>query len=150
MVERTHRVARLAASLLVVFVTSCGEPNEPFAGVELRTQVVPATAWTGDTVVLRAILTNRSTRQAYTSAGCGPPVRIEIRAGSGSAIYPIPIDATFTCQLTDISILEPGETDTLVVPWRVAATVGEYGVRSGFLGSNGLLRLTAPVALSIR
>jgi hypothetical protein len=124
--------------------------TSPSPIVELRTQVAQATASAGDTVVVRAILTNPSTRQTYTSAGCGPPVRIETRAGSGSAIYPIPIEATFTCQLTDISTLEPGETDTLVVRWRVAAEVGEYGVRSGFLGSNGLLRLTAPVALSIR
>ena len=148
--ESLHRLTRMATSLFALCLSACTESTDPWSSVGLRTEVAEATASAGDIVLIRAILTNPTTRQISINSQCGPPVLFELRTGSGSSIYPVPLDASFTCELTDVHILEPGETDTVAVRWRVAAATGVYEVRSGFVRTGGLQRLSAPVALVIR
>lgn len=137
----------LASGLVV---SACTDTSGPSAVVQLRTEIAPAVVAPGDTLMIRAILTNPTMRRLDVGAACGPPVLFEVRAGTGDAIYPIPLSATFTCERSDVHELEPGETDTVSTRWSVTAAVGQYAVRSGFRSESGLQRLTSPATLTIR
>lgn len=138
--------------LLVVGLTlaACTEASAPFFKADLRTEVAPATVTAGDTVVLRAIMTNPTAQRLDVGGACGPPVFFEVNPSAGDPLYPIPLDLPFTCERNDLHDLEPGEVDTLTVRWRVPAAAGQYSVRSGFRTANGLERLSSPVALTVR
>ena len=145
--------AWLRSSVLVVglLTTGCTEASGPSFAVGLRTEVTPGAVASGDTVVLRAILTNPTTRRVDVKVSCGPPVLFEVRGRTGVPIYPISLDATFTCDRIDMHDLEPGETDTVQTRWHVNASAGRYEVRSGFRGVSGLERMATPAAvLTIR
>lgn len=140
-----------AGLLMVGFLASgCTESSGPSFAVGLRTEVTPRALARGDTLLLRAILTNPTARRLDVGASCGPPVLFEVRARTGEVIHPIPLSLTFTCDRIDVHELEPGETDTVLTRWRVSAAAGRYEVRSGFRGGSGLERVTSPATLTIR
>ncbi len=141
---------RRGTLLIALGTAACTESSAPFFAADLRTEVAPAVVTAGDTVVLRAIMTNPTARRLDVGGACGPPVFFEVKPSAGDLLYPIPLDLTFTCERNDFHELEPGEVDTLLTRWRVPATVGQYSVRSGFRTANGLERLSAPVALNLR
>jgi hypothetical protein len=146
-VTQWQRIGLFACGLLT---TACAESSGPLSVVTLRTEIAPASVSQGDTVVMRAILTNPSTRQLDLASPCGPPVLFEVRSSSGDLIYPIPLNTAFTCERNDGHDLAPGEVDTVYARWRVTAAAGQYTVRSGFRSEANLRRLTSPIALTIR
>jgi len=148
--SRATRWPRSGVFAFGLLLGACTDASGPSSVINLRTEVTPATVTTGDTVVFRAILTNPGARNLETGSACGPPVLFEVRGSTGELIYPIPLDATFTCERRDVHELEPGESDTVVTRWRVTASAGGYSVRSGFRGDKGLERLTSPIALTIK
>lgn len=154
MARATDRRARLMRYSRVciagLLVGACTEASGPLDVVRLRTEISPAVVATGDTLAIRAILTNPTNRRLNLSVGCGPPVLFEVRTSGGDLISPIAPNLTFTCERIDAHDLEPGEVDTLSIRWRVSATAGQYEVRSGFQSVSGLQRLTSPVTLTIR
>ncbi len=131
-------------------IAACTESSAPFFAADLRTEVAPAVVTAGDTVVLRAIMTNPTARRLDVGGACGPPVFFEVNPSAGEPLYPIPLDLPFTCERNDLHDLEPGEVDTLTTRWRVPTAAGQYSVRSGFRTASGLERLTVPVSLTIR
>lgn len=138
--------------LLVVGLTiaACTESSAPFFSADLRTEVSPAIVTAGDTVVLRAIMSNPTSERLDVGGACGPPVFFEVNPSAGDPLYPVPLDLAFTCERNDFHDLEPGEVDTLTTRWRVPAAAGQYSVRSGFRTASGLERLTSSVALTVR
>lgn len=144
-----YRAVLLVASL-ALSLTACEESNAPGYVVGLRTTLSRREAAPGDTVIIHAILTNGSDKTLKVGTSCGPPVLAEIRQGSAAPLYPVPLDAVFICPLLDVHTLDAGETDTVSIPWRVSVPAGSYTVRSGFRGTAGLERLTAPATLVVR
>ena len=136
--------------ILGLLTTACIDASGPSSAVRLRTEFMPVIVAPGDTLVIRAVLTNPTARRLDVGVSCGPPALFEVRARTGEPIYPIPLNATFTCERSDLHDLEPGETDTVQVRWHVSAARGQYEVRSGFRGVRGLERLTSPATLTIR
>jgi hypothetical protein len=130
-------------------VSACSETNAPYAGVGLRTEVAPATVLSGDTVVIRAVLTNPTARHVKFS-DCGPPVLAQVIGIRGDTVLSAPPNLTYTCERRDVHQLEPGEVDTLVARWRVSVPSGQYRVQSGFRRGEVLERLTSPVTLTVR
>lgn len=141
---------RRGALLVGVLLTACTEASGPSFVVALRTELASTTVMRGDTLLIRAILVNPSSRRLDVGSSCGPPVLFELRPSAGDPIYPVPLDATFTCERVDVHELEPGETDTVSTLWRADAPAGRYTVRSGFRSAKGLERLTTPATLTIR
>lgn len=142
--SRSLALALCAVPLLAL--PGCRDATAAEERVTLRTEVVPATAAVGDTVLLRAILHNPTSRRAEFAL-CGPPVLFEVRTPAAAIVYPIPLDAAFACPGLDVHLLEPGERDTVSVRWRVTGDAGLYAVRSGFREGAGLARRSAPASL---
>jgi hypothetical protein len=135
--------------LVVLTVDGCSDANAPYAGVELQTEVVPATVSSGDTVLIRAVLTNPTARRVNFS-DCGPPVLAQVTGTRGDMVLLVPPNLAFTCERRDVHELERGEVDTVVALWRVAEPSGQYRVQSGFRRGEVLERLTSPVTVTVR
>jgi len=118
---------RWPRSSVVVFgllLGACSDASGPSSVANLRTEISSATVTMGDTVVLRAILTNPTARKLDMGSACGPPVLFEVRRSTGELISPIPLDAVFTCERRDYHDLEPSESDTVITRWPVTAAAG--------------------------
>ena len=126
-------------------IGACARSLAPYDAVELRTEVAPTTFAVGDTVVIRAIMRNPTSTVVEPGRACGPPALFEFRNGSGAVVHPIALDGAFTCPGLDYHVLEPFETDTVLVRWRVELTPGPWSVRSGFRAGVKLDRLSPPV-----
>lgn len=135
---------------IIGVIVACGGTLEPFQSIELRTEVAPAAVAVGDTVTLRAIMRNPSNTAIETGLACGPPVLFEIRHAAGDLVHPIPLDGVFTCPFLDYHLLEPHETDTVTIRWRVDLRSGDWSVRSGFRRAAGLEDLTHPARLRVK
>ncbi len=145
----TFRLVRMIA-VWTLAAAACSRSVAPHEALDLRTAVIPTAAALGDTVTLLAIITNPTHRTVEAGRACGPPALFEFRNQAGGLIHPIPLDGIFTCPGLDYHVLEPFETDTVMVRWRITLTPGAWSARSGFRSATGLVRLSDPVSLSIR
>ena len=142
--------ARSIAAVAALGSAACAAGTGPAGGVELRAEAVPTAARVGDTLRLLAVLSNRTAARVDLNRACGPPVLFEVTTPGGARVYPVPLDAAFTCPLLDEHELEPGETDTVAVTWRAPAPAGRYAVRAGFRAGARLVDLTAPTGIQVQ
>ena len=142
-------IIRPLAAVAALTLVACSRSLAPYDVIELRTEVAPAAFAVGDTVMIRAIMRNPTSTVIEPGRACGPPVLFEFRNGSGAVVHPIALDGIFTCPGLDYHVLEPFETDTVVVRWRVELTPGPWSVRSGFRAGSKLDRLSPPVGVVV-
>lgn len=143
-----NRKAVIAGAFIAV-VMSCRGSLDPLKDIELRTEVAPAVVSVGDTVTIRAILRNTTSKVIEPGLACGPPVLFELRGTGGDVVHPIRLDGAFACPFLDYHRLEPFETDTVVTRWRVGLSRGDWSVRSGFRSGAKLERLSPAVSLTV-
>ena len=143
------RLAALAACAVVGTLLSCTSVVDPHRAIELRTEIAPALVSVGDTVTIRAILRNPTSRSIEAGRACGPPVLFELRNRGGEIVHPIPLDGASICPYLDYHLIEPGETDTVLTRWRVELTSGEWSVRGGFRNGHTLAPLSPAVSLTV-
>jgi hypothetical protein len=130
---------------------SCSDSLTPFPEVSLRTEAAPSILSNGDELTMRSILQNHTGETVEVGAACGPPTLFELRPSSGDVVHPIPLDGAFTCPHLDYHTLQPFETDTVTIRWRVTGLdAGQWQLRSGFRRGLGLERLTEPVVITVQ
>ncbi len=107
--------------------------------------VVPLSAQVGDDVTITLVATNPTDQIAQWTSGCGLDLGFEFRNANGQ-IVEAPRFGTCTMELRELS-LEPGETLTRTVRWRLGSARGPAGpVSSGTVQVVGLLGLSDHVA----
>jgi hypothetical protein len=74
---------------------------------------------------------------------------VDVRAPDGASRR-ILLGQVFACPLLDSNVLEPVETDTVAIRWRVPQTRGRYVLRAGVIDEAGLTAISAPVDVEAR
>lgn len=143
----------LALGVIALAAASCSDSLSPFPDVVLRTEAAPSFVSAGDTLTMWSILQNTSAETIAVGSACGPPTLFELRHNVAGRMFPIdPANAVFTCEGSDWHTLEPLETDTVRIRWRVTGELvaGVWEVRSGFRHGIRLVRLTEPVIITVQ
>ena len=140
---------RFGASIICALIlVGCGHPEGPTTQITARLFVPQLSASPGEELVLQVEVTNHG-RHAFRHAGCGPGVDVEVGAPDGTTRLVL-LGQIFACPLLDSSVLEPGETDTSAVRWKVPAARGTYTLHGGVAVNAGLTARSAAQHVEVR
>jgi hypothetical protein len=130
---------------LVALAACTTSASEPADKVRVDATVAPLSARVGDEVTVTLVATNPTNDVAHWSSGCGLDLGFELRNANGQVVE-APRFGTCTMELRQLA-LEPGETLTRSVRWRVGSVGGPAGpLPNGAVQVVGLLGIVDRVA----
>ena len=138
---------------LVALVAGCGEsitfPAKGL-GVELRITAVPTVVAVGDSVTFTASAYNPTNEEVQIGQQCGPSFDVLVTTPTGAEVSVLTESlgghVFFTCQLGPWHIVEPGETETMILEWRAPAP-GVYAARATLRREERYLSAAAQVTV---
>ena len=144
-----HLPRPLRIALVTLSIAACDRATSSREDVVTRLEVPATTFAAGDAVPLRVIVTNRGRESVQAGVACGPGFDVEVRAPDGSRSF-ILRGTPSVCPIFDSNIIEPEETDSIVVPWRVPGAAGYYSLTGGVQVRAGLRARSVPHTVTVR
>ena len=115
--------------LIGLAASACSLTTEPIDRIQLGLSIEPAEFAAGDSIHFIATAFNPTDETVQIGRECGPSFDVIVTKPDESTISVLNEmnpDAAYTCPLTPVHFADPGETERMILRWRVPLLSGEY------------------------